>query len=454
MSIIQFLRIMWARRMLTLLTTVATVVGAVIAILIIPPSYEGKTRVMLNTLKPDPVTGQMMQNAAMRTFITTQTELIKDIGVAGQAVDQLGWLSNPEAIRQYSGSKGTDNDLRRAMAQRIIDRTKVDVVLGTNILELSFRAATPDEARSMANALRDAYVESTLNARRRDAARNADWYTQQAVKERDLLGKADAAKTQYEREAGIVMQDEKTDVETARLRALAAQPGLNAPMIAPTVAQSSAAAVQLAQLDAEIAQASKTLGPNHPQMIQLKSQRAGLAKVVADDQAAARSASAAAVHAMSSSAGALDAAVRQQTTRVIANRDKIERLNELQAEVNLHREQMEKSLARAGELRQEAAVADSGITVLSEAVTPHNPSFPNVPLIGFGSVGLGAALGLFLSLILELLRRRVRGSEDLEHAIDAPLLAIISTHRSDRKVKPARAGKALKPGRARAAATA
>jgi capsular polysaccharide biosynthesis protein len=113
---------------------------------------------------------------------------------------------------------------------------------------------------------------------------------------------------------------------------------------------------------------------------------------------------------------------------------------------------MEKSLQRAGELRQEAAVADSGITVLSEAVTPRSPSFPNKPLIFFGSIALGGALGLFLSLIMELLRRRVRGSEDLEHAIDAPLLAVISTLRPDRKVKPGRVGKALRPSRARAAA--
>ena len=451
MSIIQFIRILWAHRMLTVLTTVATVIGAVIAILVVPPSYEGKTRVMLNTLKPDPVTGEMMQNAAMRTFITTQTELIRDIGVAGQAVDQLGWLSNPEAIRQYNGSGGQDNDLRRAMAQRIIDRTRVDIVTGTNILEITFRAATPDEARAMGNALRDAYVESTLNARRREAARNADWYTQQAVKERDLLGKADSAKTAYEKEAGIVMQDEKTDVETARLRALSQQPGLNAPMIAPAASQNSAASIQLAQLDAEIAQASKTLGPNHPQMIQMHAQRAALAKVVADDQAAQRSAATAAARAMNSGTGALDAAVRQQTTRVIANRDKIERLNELQAEVNRHREQMEKSLARAGELRQEAAVADSGITVLSEAVTPRQPSFPNKPLIFFGSIALGGALGLFLSLILELLRRRVRGSEDLQHAIEAPLLAVISTNSADGKAKRTSARKTLKPSRARAA---
>ena len=66
MSIIQFLRILWAYRMLTLLTVIATLVGAGIAILVVPPRYEASTRVMLNTLKPDAVTGQIMPSVETR----------------------------------------------------------------------------------------------------------------------------------------------------------------------------------------------------------------------------------------------------------------------------------------------------------------------------------------------------------------------------------------------------
>jgi polysaccharide biosynthesis transport protein len=83
-------------------------------------------------------------------------------------------------------------------------------------------------------------------------------------------------------------------------------------------------------------------------------------------------------------------------------------------------------LARASDLRQEAAVADSGVTVLSEAITPQDPSFPKKPLIFGGALVLGAAMGLALSLLLELLRRRVRGVEDLQNGIEPPLLAVIS----------------------------
>ena len=426
MSILQFLRILWAYRMLTVAVAIATVIGAAIAIVIMPPRYEAKTRVMLNVAKPDPVTGQVIGLQSSKPYILTQVELVRDYSVASRAVDQLGWLSNPAALTSYGVDADSDGDLRRALAQRIIDRTTVEVPPATNILEIGFGSTSADDARAMANALRDAYIEATLDARRKEATRNAEWFTEQAQKERTLLAAADVVKTDYERANGIVMQDDKTDIETARLRALSGQSGIGAPMMAaPTAIVSSPATIQLAQLDAQITQASATLGPNHPTMVQLRAQRVNLAKVVAQDQVAAASVSAATTMALNASAGALNRAVSQQTSRIIANRDKIEKLTELQAQVNLHRDQMDKALERSAQLRQEAGVADSGISVLSEAVTPKKPAFPNKPLILGGSVALGIGIGLLLSLLLELLSRKVRGPEDLINGFDVPLLAVI-----------------------------
>jgi len=430
MNIIQFLRILWAHRMLTLVSTGATLVGALLAILIIPPSYEAKTRVMLNLLKPDPVTNTIMPGGETRTFIATQAELIKDYGVAGQAVDKLGWTSNPDTIEEYSKQSNPDGDLRRWLSREIMERTRVTSVPGTNILEISFKSATPAEASSMANALRDAYIESSLSSRRRDAMRNADWYTQQADREKSLLDASDATKTAYERENGIVMQDDKTDVETARLRALSGQSSaMVSPIMMPAAAATaSPAAIQLAQLDAQMAQMSQNLGENHPAMIELKARRSTLAKLVASDQAAANAALAVAAAQNGSRAGRLNQEVASQTARVIASRDKIEKLTQLQADVNLHRDQMQKSLARATELRQEAAVADPGVTVLSEAVSPRKPAFPQIPLIIGGGLVFGAAAGLLLSLIVEFLNRRVRGVEDLKNSLDIPVLAVITRY--------------------------
>ncbi len=423
MSLFQFLRILWAHRWVTLATTICTVIGAFIAILIVPPRYEAVSRVMLNTLKPDPVTGEVISSVGSRTYIATQTELIKDYEVAGKAVDQLNWASSPDVITQYQTTNNGGMDIRRWLAQRIIAATTVKVVSGTNILEIGYRASTPAEAKSMADALRNAYIESTLDTRRREATRTADWYETQAAKERALLNAADAAKTAFEKEHGVIMQGD-TDVDTARLRALAGQAAAPT-MVAPAMPVSAPSANQLAQIDAAIAQASKNLGPNHPQMIQLRAQRAALAQIVAQEMSASQAAAGAAAGAASASASALQREVAQQTSKVIQQRDKIERLTQLQSDVNLRREQYNKSMARIAELRQEASIADTGIATLAEAVTPQRPSFPNKPLILGGSLGLGFGLGILLSLLLELFGRRVRSAEDMQSTLDAPLLAVI-----------------------------
>ncbi len=432
MSLFQFLRILWAHKWVTVATTVCTLLGALIAILIVPPRYQAVSRVMLNTLKPDPVTGEVISSVGSRTYIATQTELIKDYGVAGKAVDQLNWASSPDVITQYEAANNDGVDIRRWLAQRLIAGTSVKVLPGTNILEIAYSASSPTEAKTMSDALRNAYIESTLDVRRREATRTADWYEAQARKELALLNAADAAKTAYEREHGIVMQADNTDVETARLKALSTQSSVP-PMMAPSLPVTSASATQLAQLDAAIAQAAKTLGPNHPQMAQLRAQRATLAQVVSQELAAGRAAAGAAASAASASSSAIQREVAAQTSKVIGKRDQIERLTQLQAEVNIRREQYNKSMARIAELRQEASVADAGIQTLGDAATPQNPSFPNKPLILGGALGLGFGLGVLLSLLLELFGRRIRSIEDLQSAVNAPLLTVVGASPSPPK---------------------
>ena len=124
---------------------------------------------------------------------------------------------------------------------------------------------------------------------------------------------------------------------------------------------------------------------------------------------------------------------------VIAQRDKIERLRQLQSEVDLRREQYQKTSERAAELSLEAGVADSGMSPVGVVVTPSKPAFPNKPLIILGSLGLGAGLGLVLAVLIELLNRRVRGIEDLEFDRNLHCLAIVGVAAGDKALKRSRA---------------
>jgi len=420
MSLLQFLRILWARRLIIIAATASCLIGALVVIMMVPPRYDSSARVMLNTLKPDPVTGEFIGNAALRTYVGTQMELIKDYRVAGQVVDQLGWQADPSLIAEYQNRATTDDrDFRRWLAQRIIDGTKTKMVPGSNILEITYTSRSPNSARAIADALRKAYIDSSLSARREEATRNADWFTAQAAKAKATLDAADVTKTDYERANGIVMQDDQSDIETARLRALSTQA-----LVAPVVVQPAPppSAGTLAQLDAQIAQTSQVLGANHPELLELRARRAALANQVAQEIAASR----AAAGAGAAGANAAERALAAQKQKVIASRDKIERASQLQSEVTLRRDIYNRTMARAAQFRQEAAAADVGIAMLGTAVTPQDPSYPNKPLIIVGALGLGGGLGLFIALLVELLSRRVRGVEDLEWAVDAPMLAVIA----------------------------
>jgi polysaccharide biosynthesis transport protein len=357
--------------------------------------------------------------------------------VAGQVADQLGWLSDPQLIDQYQRrSKSDQRDFRRWLAQIVIDRTKVRVPEGSNILEITYTATNPNEAKAVADALRQAYIDTSLTFRRDQATRDADWFEAQANKIKAALDVASAAEADYERQNGIVMADDKTDLDTARLRSLASSAPVAAPFVAAGAPVSSAASVQLAQADAQLAEARKTLGPNHPELLAMEANRNALAQQVAQDQATARSQAGAAASAASASAGAMERAVQQTKSRILGESDKLARLSQLATQVNQLRDAYDKTTGRAGDLRQEAAVADTGLTPLGNAATPRSPSFPNKLLIVPGSLALGLIAGVLVALLIELFNRRVRGVEDIQSLSDTPLLAVIASpprpHRTER----------------------
>jgi polysaccharide biosynthesis transport protein len=425
MSIVQFLRIIWARRMLVLGATVSCLIGALILTMLLPARYDSHARVLLGLLKPDPVTGMVIAGPATGAYVSTQIELITDYSVAGQVADALGWPTDPSLIAQYQRRSSRDHrDFHHWVAQRVIDSTKAKLVEGSNILEITFTAPRPEDAKAVADVLQNAYLQTSLSMRRQDATRSAEWFEQQAQKAKEMLTAAQDARTQYEKANGVMMQDDKQDVESARLQSLVSQGVATMPVL-PGPAQSPATAVELAQIDAQITQDLKTLGPNHPEVQALRERRKAVAELAAKDLAAQRRAAGQAEGANSAGAETLRRALEAQKSRVIAQSDKLEKLKQLQAEVDLRRDQYDKTMAHAAELRQEAAASDSGITKLGPATTPKSPSFPNYLLIIPGSIALGLAVGILVSLLAELLGRRIRGIEDVKSVSDINVIAVI-----------------------------
>ncbi len=419
MNIIQFLRIFWARRRLILAAAASCLVGAVIVGALLPARWEAHSRVLLNLLKPDPVTGLVISGNGTRSYVATQVQLVTDYSVVGRVADELGWLSDPQLIDQYNRrAAGDTRDFRRWIADRVILGTKASIVEGSNILQISYTTNKPETARLVADALRRSYIGASLDFHRLDASANADWYATQAQQAKQALDAATTDKTNYEKANGLVLQDNKLSVDSARLAALAAQGAYVGPAMVGAPAASPADA-QLATVDAQIASDSKILGPNHPDLIALRSRRAALLNEAAHEHASGGSGGG------SAGLGALNRAVDQQKAKVIAEGDKIEQLRQLQEQVDIRAQQYDAAMLKSAQLRQDAGASDTGLTPLGAATVPADPEFPNWFLIIPGALVLGLAVGVLVALLAELFGRRVRGPEDLQSTLDVPLLAVI-----------------------------
>lgn len=414
MSLLQFLRILFARRAIIIATVLSCFIVASVTAFSLPKVYTATSRLMLGGSNP---LNNGPDDRSFGGYAQTQMQLVTDYRTAGRVVDALGLARDPEVIASYNESVDPSHiDIRRWLAQSIIDSTEPYLVDGTKILEISYNGTTPEEAARIANLLRDAFIEENLSFERSGAAKIADWYEEQAGKALAQLRAAEKARNQFAAANGIVLDQSNTDLESMKLSALTSQSATAAVAPSPVVV-SGGGPSELDQLDAQISQAMATLGPNHPQMIALRRQREMLASTST------------AVTTGGTNVGAIESAFERQKAKVLGQSEKLDKLRQLQSEIDMRKDQYLKSTQRIADYRMQSNVDDSGIQPLADAIIPTLPSFPNIPAIMGGSIVVGIGLGILLALLTELLARRVRSGDDLSYAAGAPTLAILGVSR-------------------------
>lgn len=415
MSLLQFLRILFARRSIILAALLSCFAVATVTAFLLPKTYTATSRLLLG--QQDPLgDGVSAGDRGLSGYAQTQIEIIRDYRTAGRVIDALGWARDPAVIASYNESVDPSQiDIRRWLAQNIIDNTEADLVMGTAIMEISYSAATPQEAAQTADLIRDAFLEENLRFARSGAAKIADWFDEQSNKALAQLRAAEKERNEFAQANNIVLDESNTDLESLKLRALtseSATAGLNQPVVVQGGGVS-----HLDQLDAKIAQAAMALGPNHPQMLALRRER----EMIAAAPVAATSGG--------TNVGAIESAFERQKAKVLGQSDKLDKLRQLQSEIELRKDQYLKATQRVAEFRLQSNVDNTGIMPLADAVVPTVPSFPDVPMIMGGSIIVGLGFGVLLALLTELLARRVRSADDLSYASGAPNFAIVGVSR-------------------------
>ncbi|TAL29142.1 GumC family protein [Phenylobacterium sp.] len=441
-------RILWARWLIIAIVTLGALAGGAGVVATADRQYDATARVLLNIYKPDPITGAVIGRRQIDPYLESQLAFIREPQVVAPAVEAVGWLDDPEILNAYaSRPAGDTRPLILWLAQTVAAALDTSLVEGSNIIEIRYRGASPELAALVAGAVRDAYIAGSIAERRNSSESDATAQAERAERLRAELLALQTRKFAMEQATGVILTPNGADLDSERLMALA-QPPSRASMMnnLPVIATPATLRGQLAVLDSELNQASQTLGPNHPRIVEMRRMRAQLAtRADAEDREAGGVAAVVTANERSKAA-----AFNAQRERVLSQRQDALRLRLLQDQINLKAKALEASLKQVAYLRQLTTTTESGLTSMGDVKNVPGVAFPNTALILGGTGGLGFVAGVIAALLTEMFNLRVRTLGGLRTAAPIPVLGSIPALRDPpvkrqrrrirlRKLKPAAA---------------
>jgi len=438
----QFLLVLLARYKAALLTMLAVVVIAQAASFLQPKQYTATTALVVDIRSPDPVAAMFLPLS-----MSTQFEIINSDRVAQRVVKDLKLDENPTVKEQWlEGTQGKGR-LDVWLADLLKKKLTAQPSRDSTIISISFTAADPVFAATVANAFAQAYINTTIELKVEPARQYARWFEEQGKVLRENLEKAQARISAFQKEKGIIARDEQLDGETTRLnelsRQLAAiegqvtvtqsrQRSVGAADTFPEVMQSpliTSLKTEIARQEARLQEIALNLGKNHPQYQRMESEIAALRQQVdAETRHITRS------FATSRTVGKdteteLKATIAAQKKRLLELRGVRDQLAVLQRDVDAAQSAYDAVSRRFSQTTLESQVTQANVSVLTPAVEPIEPSSSKLSRNPLITILLGALAGIGVVFMLELLDKRIRSVQDLSEMLQLPLLAVIEKNR-------------------------
>ena len=448
MTFHQFLLALKGRFWVFISLLAATVLAAIVVTIIMPKTYDATASVLVDNPDQQMINQQITPARAQLGYMQTQVDIIQSQRVARQVVHELG-LADNDAVRadwRKAGGKATPEDW---VAQGLLSKLKVDVSQ-SSVIGITYSASSSKFAAAVANAFAKAYVQTSLNLRVEPAKDASTWFDEQLKGLRADLESAQGKLARFQREKGILVNDERLDFENARLAELssqvlqatstsydnasrAGQAKSRASDTLPEVIANplvTTLKTELLRAESKLSELSTRVGPNHPQYIQQKSEVDALRSRVNAEMGKVTGALSTATAQSRAREAALRADYAAQRKKVEALRDSRAESQMLVRDVDAAQKAYDAALTRYHVNKVEGAARQTNVTILNQAIEPTFPSKPRVPLnIALGFF-VGTLLGLAAIFLLEILDRRVRSDPDLDGVMlgmDVPVLGTLHT---------------------------
>jgi polysaccharide biosynthesis transport protein len=402
--------------------------------------YTAWAQVMLDARSPEQVAGGTPNSSLPGGYMATQIDLITSERVGRVMIGALDLRADPKLREEWQNAGDGKGDFDAWLSEMMLKGLSVKPAAASNVLTITYTSDDAAKAADVANAYVKAYVDTSLGMRMERVRQYESFFDDRAKELRVDLERAQAKLSAYQQQYGLLVGDDKLNVEAARLAELSAQQliaqSANAE-VAGRVRQAgqqtdqlqevwqnpavAALAAEVTREEVRLGELTARLGEKHPQRIEQEVRLSELkARLESEKSRVARS--------VSFGSSATKAREAQIASSLEAQRAKVLRMQTQREQSMVLRRELESAQRAFEAMQQRVQLASiesqniyTNVSVLKHATVPMSPSSPSM-LKNFGaSLLLGALLGLGLVLGREHMDRRLRTVDDVTE-LKQPLL--------------------------------
>jgi chain length determinant protein EpsF len=445
MSLSHFLAVLRARALLALLILAVTVAAAVGVGAMLPRAWKAETALMIDAGRPDPVSGIGGAGLLSAAYLSTQVDVIRSERVALEVVRRLGLERDAATLERWQSATQGQGEAAHWIARDLLERLDVRPSRDSSVVTLAATAGDPGLAARLANTFAQAYIDTAVTLRADPARQTSAFFETQARDARAQLERAQARLSEFQRDRGVFVSDDRLDIEAARLNELSSQltalqavvaesgsrqqqaQGPGADRLQEVLANPLLGSLrsELTRAESRLQELNQRLGENHPQVRETRAQIAVLRSRL-DAETARVTGSVGVSNTINRQREAdLRQALDAQRGRVAQMRALRDQGQVLLREVENAQRAYDNLLARLSQTSLESRSTLGAAHVLAQAVPPLRPASTSLRVLA----GLGAALGLVLAvlgvLVLEWAEPRLRTVGTATAQLGVPLLGVL-----------------------------
>jgi chain length determinant protein EpsF len=450
MTIRQFLNILWSRRWILLSVLAITSSLTLLVNLRIAKQYVATTALVVDQRGIDQITGLTVPVQLLAGYMATQSEVIASPNVARKVVEKLKLDESPVFLDKLAKNPNNLVNPKDQLAGLLLPNLDVKPSRESSLIQISFSFTDPQIAAQIANAFADAYVQTSIELRAQPAKANADWFDSQLGMLRERLAAAQSVLSNYQQQHGIVVSDDRIDIENTRLAELSRQlvesqaktnellsrkellnnMGKNGGSSDSLQEVLNSALIQslksdAARAEANFAELSKRLDTNHPQYKQAEAEVNSLHQQIQSEVKRVLNSINSGTSSSKQRDALLASSLAAQKAKVLELKQQHDEISVLSHEVENAQKAYDSAMQRSVQTHMESEVNQTNISILNPALPPQNASKPKVLLNLVISLFLGGLLGVMISLVTELLDRRVRSAQDMTDLVGIPVFAVV-----------------------------